>query len=135
MLPELAAALDGQDESLAFNRRLDHEQRLADLDADRLAAMDAQGIDVSVIALTQPGTQVLGDNEAVRLSRAGAMVHGHAGGLTLDDPIYDDLWATATRLRQPVFLHPQLPSDAVRAATYRGFDATTDLALTTFGWG
>lgn len=70
MLPELAAALDGHDESLAFNRQGDHEQRVADVDAGRLAAMDSQGIGASVIALTPPGTQVLGADEAVRLSRA-----------------------------------------------------------------
>jgi predicted TIM-barrel fold metal-dependent hydrolase len=34
-----------------------------------------------------------------------------------------------------VFLHPQLPSPAVREASYRGFDPTTELALATFGWG
>ncbi|WP_205647991.1 amidohydrolase family protein [Actinomadura rubteroloni] len=178
MLPELAAALEGRDDSLTLNRFGDHEQRLTDLADGRIAAMDEQGIDVSVIALTPPGTQALPPDEAVRLSRAandtaaaavarrpdrfralstlplsapgaaadelrraadlghvGTMVYGHAGRLTLDDPAYDDLWATAARLRQPVFLHPQLPSEATRDALYRGFDATTDLALATFGWG
>jgi predicted TIM-barrel fold metal-dependent hydrolase len=178
MLPELAAALDGHDESLALNRRGDHEQRLADLADGRLAAMDEQGIDVSIIALTPPGTQALGADDAVRLSRAandtaaaavarhphrfralstlplsapdaaatelqraadlglvGTMVYSHAGQRLIDDPVYDELWATAAQLRQPVFLHPQIPSDATRAAVYRGFDATTDLALATFGWG
>ncbi|WP_233438665.1 amidohydrolase family protein [Actinokineospora spheciospongiae] len=178
MSPELAAALAGRDDSLAFNERGDTAQRLADLDAGRIATMDAQGIDVSIIALTPPGTQALPAHDAVRLSRAandaaaeavrrnptrlralstlpmsapeavaaeleraadlghvGTMVYGRSGDLLLDDPVYEPFLATAERLRQPVFIHPQLPSPAQRDAAYRGFDATTDLALATFGWG
>ncbi|SNY38969.1 amidohydrolase family protein [Paractinoplanes atraurantiacus] len=178
MLPELASALAGRDESLAFNELGDHRERLADLSAGRIAAMDAQGIDVSVLALTPPGTQALDPDSAVRLSRAandlaasavaahpsrlramaalpmsapgevaaeleraaglghvGAMVYGRSGDRFLDDPAYDDFLAAAARLRQPVFLHPQLPSPAVRDASYRGFGPQTDLALATFGWG
>ena len=156
----------------------DHQQRLEDLGAGRIAAMDAQGIDLSILALTPPGTQSLPPGEAVHLSRAvneisaaavrsspsrfrslsalpmssprdvageleraahmghvGTMVYGRSGDVFLDDPVYDDFFAAAAQLRQPVFLHPQLPSPAVRDASYRGFDAMTDLALSTFGWG
>jgi hypothetical protein len=34
----------------------DNRQRPEDLETARIAAMDAQGIDVSVLALTPPGT-------------------------------------------------------------------------------
>jgi hypothetical protein len=34
-----------------------------------------------------------------------------------------------------VFIHPQLPSPALRAASYRGFEPLTELALATSGWG
>jgi uncharacterized protein len=178
---ELTAALRSMpipDESLAFNELGDHQQRLEDLGAGRIATMDAQGIDVSILALTPPGTQPLPPVDAVRLSRAandlaaatvssepsrfrslstlpmssppdvageleraahighvGTMVYGRSGSLFLDDPVYDDFFAAASQLRQPVFIHPQLPSAAVRDASYRGFDPTTDLALATFGWG
>ena len=178
MPPELAAALAGRDDSLVFNERGDTAQRLADLDAGRIATMDSQGIDVSVIALTPPGTQALPAHDAVRSSQAandaaaaavrrnptrlrtlstlpmsapeavtaeleraadlghvGTMVYGRSGDLLLDDPVYEPFLAAAERLRQPVFIHPQLPSTAQRDAAYRGFDATTDLALATFGWG
>ncbi|WP_436532042.1 amidohydrolase family protein [Actinoplanes sp. HUAS TT8] len=181
--PDLTAALralpDGQqDDSLAFNEMGDKQSRLEDLGAGRIAAMDEQGIDISVLALTPPGTHPLAGPEAVRLSRAandlaaaavdrhpsrfralstlpmsvpeeasaelkraatlghvGAMVYGRAGEILLDDPRYDDLFATAERLGQPIFLHPQLPSAALRDASYRGFAPLTDLALATFGWG
>ena len=179
--PELTSALDAmprRDESLAFNEMGDHRQRLEDLGEGRIAAMDAQGIDVSILALTPPGTHPLPPGEALRLSRAandtaiaavarnptrlrtlstlpmsapehvadelvraagqghvGTMVYGRSGDRFLDDPAYEDFFAAAAQLGQPVFLHPQIPSDAVRDASYRGFDTITDLGLATFGWG
>jgi len=179
--PGLTAALKAlprPDESLAFNEMGDHQQRLEDLGAGRIAAMDAQGIDVAILALTPPGTHPLPPEDAVRLSRAandaaaaavsanplrfrslstlpmsapqhvtaeleraarlghvGTMVYGRSGDLMLDDPVYDGFFAAAARLGQPVFIHPQIPSAALRDAAYRGFDSMTDLALATFGWG
>jgi uncharacterized protein len=65
----------------------------------------------------------------------GIMSYGRSGDRPLDDPAYDELLAAAAALRRPVFLHPQIPPNAVREASYRGFDPTTDLALATFGWG
>ncbi|MER0449868.1 amidohydrolase family protein [Streptomyces sp. Edi4] len=181
MLPELTSALKAvprPDESLAFNEHGDTLQRLEDLGAGRIAAMDAQGIDLAVLALTPPGTHSLPPERAVDLSRlandtateavhahparfrslsslpmssprhvaaeleraaaqghVGAMVYGRSGDLLLDDPVYDDFFATAAALGQPVFIHPQVPSDPLRDATYRGFDPLTDLGLATFGWG
>jgi predicted TIM-barrel fold metal-dependent hydrolase len=72
---------------------------------------------------------------ATRLGHVGAMVHKRAGTRTLDDPAYDDLFATAARLRQPIFIHPQIPSNELRDAAYRGLDPLVDLGLATFGWG
>jgi predicted TIM-barrel fold metal-dependent hydrolase len=183
ILPDLISELralppEARDESLAFNERGDHQQRLEDLGAGRLAAMDAQGIDLSILALTPPGTQPLAPQDAVRLSRAandvaaeavrsnptrfralstlplsspgevadelrraadlghvGTMVYGRSGDRFLDDPAYDGFFAAAAELGQPVFLHPQLPSAAVRDASYRGFDPMVELGLATFGWG
>src|SRR5690242_20542371 len=177
IIPELTSALGAlpaelRDESLAFNERGDHRQRLEDLGPGRIAAMDAQGIDVSILALTPPGTHPLPAPEAVELSRTandraaaavaanparfralstlpmsspvdvaaeleraaglghvGTMIYGRAGERFLDDPAYDDFFAAAAALGQPVFIHPQLPSAAVRDASYRGFDPLTDLGL------
>jgi predicted TIM-barrel fold metal-dependent hydrolase len=63
------------------------------------------------------------------------MIHGRTGTRPLDDPAYDDLFATAARLHQPVFIHPQIPSNQLRDAAYRGLDPLLDLGLATFGWG
>jgi hypothetical protein len=68
-------------------------------------------------------------------AHVGIMSYGRSGERSLDDPVYDDLLAAAAGLRLPVFIHPQVPPNAVRDASYRGFDPTTELALATFGWG
>jgi predicted TIM-barrel fold metal-dependent hydrolase len=171
-------ALPQPDESLALNEMGDLRHRLEDLGEDRIAAMDAQGIDISILALTPPGTQPLSPAQARYLSRVandtaiaavdknptrfralstlpmsspehivdelvrakglghvGTMVYGRSGDRFLDDPAYDEFFAAAAELGQPVFLHPQMPSDAVRDASYRGLGELTDLALATFGWG
>jgi predicted TIM-barrel fold metal-dependent hydrolase len=65
----------------------------------------------------------------------GVMTYGRSGERPLDDPAYDPLLAEAARLGRPVFVHPQIPTGAVRDASYRGLDPTLDLALATFGWG
>ena len=180
---DLTTALDMlpshlRDETLVFNQMGDHQQRLEDLGEGRIATMDDQGIDVSIVAITPPGTQPLPAADGFALSRAlndiaaeaasansprlrcmstlpmsspkdvpgeleraaaighvGTMVYGRSGELLLDDPVYDDFFAAAAALGQAIFIHPQLPSPAVRDASYRGFDPTTDLALATFGWG
>jgi uncharacterized protein len=167
------------DESTAFNTMGDNQARLEDIGQDRIEAMDAAGIDVSVLSVVTPATQALPAREAVALARdandeaadavrayparlgafatlptsdpqaaatelercatrlghVGAMVHGRTGPRPLDDPAYDDLFATAARLRQPVFIHPQIPSNKLRDAAYRGLDPLVDLGLATFGWG
>jgi predicted TIM-barrel fold metal-dependent hydrolase len=68
-------------------------------------------------------------------AHVGIMSYGRSGDRALDDPVYSELLAVAANLRRPVFIHPQIPSNAVREASYRGFDPTTELALATFGWG
>jgi hypothetical protein len=68
-------------------------------------------------------------------AHVGIMSYGRSGERALDDPAYDELLAAAAGMRQPVFIHPQIPPNAVRDASYRGFDRTVDLALATFGWG
>ena len=168
-----------RDESVAFNTMGDNQARLEDTGQGRIEAMDAAGIDVSILSVVTPATQALPAREAVALARdandeatsavrahpdrfrafatlptsdpqaaaaelercatqlghVGAMVHGRTGTRTLDNPAYDDLFATAARLHQPVFIHPQIPSNELRDAAYRGLDPLLGLGLATFGWG
>ena len=68
-------------------------------------------------------------------AHVGIMAYGRSGDRPLDDPAYDDLLAAAAVWGRPVFIHPQIPPNAVRDSSYRGFGPTIDLALATFGWG
>jgi len=90
---------------------------------------------MSTLPMAQPSA-VAGELErAAGLGFVGAMVYGRTGETPLDDPCYDDLFAVAASLGQPIFIHPQIPSNTVRQASYSGFDPITDLALSTFSWG
>ena len=89
----------------------------------------------STLPMADPGA-VAGELErAAGLGCVGAMVYGRTGETALDDPCYDDLFTAAASLHQPIFIHPQIASPAIRQAAYGGFDAETSLALSTFGWG
>ena len=68
-------------------------------------------------------------------AHVGIMSYGRSGDRPLDHPSYDELLGVAAELGKPVFVHPQIPPNAVRDAAYRGFDPVTELALATFGWG
>jgi predicted TIM-barrel fold metal-dependent hydrolase len=65
----------------------------------------------------------------------GIMSYGRCGDRPLDDPANDEVLGLAAALRRPVFLHPQIPPDAVRHASYGGLDGLASLGLATFGWG
>lgn len=72
--PRLTAALKElppgeRDDSLAFNEMGDKLARLEDLGEGRLAAMDAQGIELSILGLAPPATGPLRAADAVALSR------------------------------------------------------------------
>ncbi len=95
---------------------------------DRLKAM-------ATLPMADPGRVAEELERAAGLGFVGAMVYGRTGERMLDDPAYDDLFATAARLGQPIFIHPQIPSSTIRDAAYSGFNDLTDLALATFGWG
>ena len=69
---------------------------------------------------------------ATELGHVGAMVFGRTGDRPLDDPAYDDLFATAALFAPADFIHPQIPSNELRDAAYRGIDPLVDLGLAMF---
>lgn len=72
--PALTAAVkalphDRADASVALDDMGDNLERLHDLDDLRIAAMDEQKIDLSILSLVPPGTQPLDPGDALTLSR------------------------------------------------------------------
>lgn len=57
-----------QDLSLAPSTHGESGRRLAELDGDRVAAMDEAGVDVQVLSLSTPGVQNIGAGDAVALA-------------------------------------------------------------------
>lgn len=95
---------------------------------DRFRAM-------ATLPMAEPSA-VAGELErAAGLGFVGAMVYGRTGDTPLDDIRYDDMFASAAALGMPIFIHPQIPTAAIRQASYSGFDPLTELALSTFSWG
>jgi uncharacterized protein len=97
---------------------------------DRLRAMTTLPLSDPAAALAEL-ERTAGDPAHV-----GVMAYGRSGEHPLDDPAYDEVLGAAATLGMPLFVHPQVPPDAVREASYSGLgDPTIDLALATFGWG
>lgn len=56
-----------------------------------------------------------------RLGLRGAMIHGLASGLFLDDKRFRPIFERAERLDVPLYLHPSVPHPAVVEAYYRQY--------------
>ena len=89
----------------------------------------------ATLPMVEPGAVAEELERTAGLGFVGAMVYGRTATTPLDDPRYDDLFATAAVLGQPIFIHPQIPPRTIRDAAYSGFDEMTELGLATFGWG
>lgn len=70
-----------------------------------------------------------------QLGLAGAMLCGRTRSKNLDHPDFLPMLETAARLGVPLFLHPQVPQQAVREALYSGFSPQIDAAFAAFGLG
>lgn len=90
---------------------------------------------MSTLPMADPSAAAQELERAANQGCIGAMVYGRTGETQLDDPCYDDLFAAAESLGQPVFIHPQIPTPTVRQAAYSGFESMANLALSTFAWG
>ncbi len=116
-------------DALALSRRAN------DLAAEAVARHPTRLRAFATLPMTDGAVAAAELERAAGLGAVGAMVYGRTGDTPLDDPRYDDLFAAAAGLSQPIFIHPQIPRRVIREAAYSGFDPLTDLALATFGWG
>jgi uncharacterized protein len=90
----------------------------------------------ATIPTTAPEEAARELERAVRdLGLKGGMLFGRTGEKNLDHPDFWPIFETASHLRTPLFLHPQVPPRAVRDTYYSGFDPQVDLAFATFGLG
>ncbi|MEC3977407.1 amidohydrolase family protein [Amycolatopsis sp. H20-H5] len=66
----------------------------------------------------------------------GAMVFGRTGSRNADHPDNEPIWAAASDLRVPIYLHPQRPQNSIRNGYYSGLGDPVDRALSTaaVGW-
>ena len=69
------------------------------------------------------------------LDLKGALLCGRTRERHLDHHELRPMLAKAAELGVPLFIHPQIPSPAVRDASYSGMSETADLALAAFGLG
>ncbi|WP_327581815.1 amidohydrolase family protein [Nonomuraea sp. NBC_00507] len=102
---------------------------IVDANADRfqaLAAIPTPSPEAAAEELERAVTQ---------LGFRGAMVYGRTGAKPADAPEFDDLYATAERLRVPLHFHPQTPVQAVQEAYYSGLPNGVGPMLATAGLG
>ena len=75
------------------------------------------------------------ERAVTELGLEGAMVFSRTRDRNLDHSEFWPIFEAAEALNAPLYLHPQSPPAAVRAAYYDGFGAATDAAFATHGVG
>jgi uncharacterized protein len=68
------------------------------------------------------------ERAVTQLGFRGAMLYGRTGTVYPDSPVFDDLYATAERLRVPLHFHPQTPVPEVLNAYYSGLGDGTGMS-------
>jgi hypothetical protein len=69
------------------------------------------------------------------LGFVGVLVNGPTDGRFLDDPMYEPVLAEAEALDVPIYLHPGIPSEAVRKAYFDGLPGNFSFTMALSAWG
>ena len=69
-----------------------------------------------------------------RLGFKGAMIHGTANGMFLDDKRFWPIFERAQKLDVPIYLHPSIPLQAVMDAYYKDYVQTFSMVIRA-AWG
>jgi len=72
---------------------------------------------------------------AVECGLNGALISGTVDGKFLDAPEFEPVLARAERLCVPLYIHPGVPPQSVRAAYYDGLPGEASFMLAIAGWG
>ena len=70
-----------------------------------------------------------------RLGFVGALIDNHADGRHFDSPAYDMLWAKASDLDVPIYLHPTWPSARMAESFMGAYPQSIGVSLGAAGWG
>jgi predicted TIM-barrel fold metal-dependent hydrolase len=120
----------GPDDAVVIARECNNA--LADVVAARPDRIDA----FATLPTSDPiGAAAELERAVQRLGLRGALVYGRTGERNADHASFEDLYATAARLRVPLYLHPQMPPKAVASAYYAGFGEPLDTMFASFGLG
>jgi predicted TIM-barrel fold metal-dependent hydrolase len=65
----------------------------------------------------------------------GLLVNGPTDGRFLDDPMFEPILARAEALNVPIYIHPGIPSAAVREAHFDRLPGNFSFALAVSSWG
>ncbi len=104
--------------------------------AAAIAAHPARFAGFATLPMTDPQAAADELERAVHLPGIkGAMIGGTINGRFLDDPAFLPVLERAVALDVPIYIHPGVPPESVRAAYYSGFDPAVSYALATSGWG
>jgi predicted TIM-barrel fold metal-dependent hydrolase len=72
---------------------------------------------------------------ATQLGFHGVLVNGATDGRFLDDPRFEPVLAQAEKENLPIYLHPGIPTEPVRAAYYDGLPGNFSFTLALSAWG
>jgi uncharacterized protein len=75
------------------------------------------------------------ERAVTKLGLNGALVFGRTGDRNLDHLDNWPIFEAAASLRAPLYIHPQVPQQRVRAALYSGFGDAIDNAFAAYGIG
>jgi predicted TIM-barrel fold metal-dependent hydrolase len=122
-------------QKLGANVALDLARRVNDRLAAAIARHPSRFAGFAALPTADPAAAV---DELARCVEAlgfkGAMLHGIAHGVFLDDPRFWPIYARAEALDVPIYLHPSLPHPAVIAAYYNEYVKEYP-AITSAAWG
>jgi hypothetical protein len=75
------------------------------------------------------------ERAVVECGLKGALISGTINGKFLDAPEFEPILARAERLHVPLYIHPGVPPQGVRAAYYDGLPGEASFGLAIAGWG
>lgn len=122
--------------NLAPDRAVDLARRTNDRIAEAVTRHPGRFQGFAALPTSAPDEAPRELGRAVRdLGLKGAMLCGRTREHNLDHPDFRPLLERAAALGVPLFIHPQVPQQAVCEALYTGISPQVDLALSAFGLG